>query len=120
MSFGLHAYFLWRSRSPQATVQSAPVAMCSALNLPEQDNEPGRPYIAFLATEVKPTAALTKKEKGSWPFGPLPTICVAPLLGRLLSEESQLSRSVTKINLKLPIPTGERMEKAILLMTQRL
>ena len=52
--------------------------MCSALDLPEQDNEPGRPYIAFLATEVTPKAASTQIKKGTWPSGPLPSVRSAP------------------------------------------
>ena len=52
--------------------------MCSALDLPEQDNEPGRPYIAFSATKVTPTAASTQIEKGARPFGPLPINRPAP------------------------------------------
>ena len=44
-----------------ATVQPLRVGTCSALDLPEQDNEPGRPYISFSATEVTSTAASTQK-----------------------------------------------------------
>ena len=36
--------------------------MCSALDLPKQDKERGRPYIAFSATEVTPTVASGHKE----------------------------------------------------------
>ena len=61
-----------------ATVQPSRVGMCSALDLPEQDSEPGPPFIAFSATEVTPTAASTQVEKGTWSFGPLPTIHPAP------------------------------------------
>ena len=50
----------------------------SALDLPEEDNEPGLPYIAFSATEVTPTAALAQIEKGTWPLDPLPNIRPGP------------------------------------------
>ena len=51
---------------------------CSALDLPEQYEEPGRPYIAFSANEMTRTVASTHREKGTWPFGPLPIIRLAP------------------------------------------
>ena len=61
-----------------SAVQPSRVDVRSALDLSEQDNEPGRPYLSFSATEVTPTAASTPIEKGTWPFGPLPTIRTAP------------------------------------------
>ena len=45
-----------------ATVQPSRVGMCSALDLPEQANEPERPCIVFSATEVTSTAASTQTE----------------------------------------------------------
>ena len=51
--------------------------MCSAFDLPEQDNEPERAYISFFVTEVTSTTEATKQGKGAWPFDALPTICPA-------------------------------------------
>ena len=61
-----------------AAVQPSRVGMCSALDLPEQDNEPERPSIVFSATEVTSKAVSTQTEKDTWPFGPQPTMCPVP------------------------------------------
>ena len=48
--------------------------VCSAYDLPEEDDEPERPYIPFMATEVqsktKPATA-PRQKNGTWLFGPL-------------------------------------------------
>ena len=48
--------------------------VCSAYDLPEEDDDPERPYISFTATEVQsktePTMA-PRQKNGTWPFGPL-------------------------------------------------
>ena len=49
--------------------------VCSAYDLPEEDDEPERLYIFFTATEVqiKTEPAMGPRQKnGAWPFGPLP------------------------------------------------
>ena len=61
-----------------AAVQPSRVGMCSALDLPEQDNEPERPFLVFSATEVTSKTASTQTEKDTWPFGPQPTMCPVP------------------------------------------
>ena len=48
--------------------------VCSAYDLPEEDDEPKRPYISFMATEVQSTtgqATVPRKKNGTWPSGPL-------------------------------------------------
>ena len=49
-----------------------------ALDLPEQDNEPERPFLVCSATEVTSKTASTQTEKDTWPFGPQPTMCPVP------------------------------------------
>ena len=41
-----------------ATGPSRIKGICSAFDLPEEDNQPGRSYTSFTATEVHPTAAI--------------------------------------------------------------
>ena len=55
-----------------AIVQPSRVGMCKAPDLPDQDNEPGRPHVNFSATQV------TQIEKNTWSLGPMPTICSMP------------------------------------------
>ena len=48
--------------------------ICSAHDLPEEDNEPDRPYIFFTATKVQSKtepATAPKQKNGTWLFGPL-------------------------------------------------
>ena len=94
----------YNNNAKVAKVQPLHIGMWSALDLPKQDYEPGRPYIFSSTTEVTPTAAMTQIEKGTWPLGLLPTILPAPRPW-LSSGASQLSRSVNKISLMLPIST---------------
>ena len=57
-----------------ATGPSRVQGICSAYDLPEEDDQPERPYISFTATEVHPTAAIAAKqshEAETWPFGSL-------------------------------------------------
>ena len=44
----------------------------SAYDLPEEDDQPERPYISFTATEVHTTAAIAEEQSHkaeTWPFG---------------------------------------------------
>ena len=46
----------------------------SAYDLPEENDDPERPYISFTATEVQSKTELAtapKQKNGTWPFGPL-------------------------------------------------
>ena len=48
--------------------------VCSAYDLPEEDNEPERSYISITATEAqsKTEPATARRQKNAtWPFGPL-------------------------------------------------
>ena len=48
--------------------------VCSAYDLPEEDDEPERPYISFTATEVQSKtepATAPRQQNGHWLFGPL-------------------------------------------------
>ena len=48
--------------------------VCSVYDLPEEDDEPERPYISFTATEVQiktEPATVPRQKNGTWPFGPL-------------------------------------------------
>lgn len=60
-----------------ATDKPSRVVMCSTKDLTGQNNEPGRLYNAFTATEVISTTVLIQTE-GTWPFGSLKSICSAP------------------------------------------
>ena len=65
--------------------------VCSAYDLPEQDDEPERPYISFMATEVqsKTKTATTPRQKNStWPFGLLTMARPWPFVER---EKSAIS-----------------------------
>ena len=47
---------------------------CSTHDLPEEDDEPERPYISFTKTEVQSKtepATAPRQKNGTWPFGPL-------------------------------------------------
>lgn len=48
-----------------ATAHPSYVGMYSALDLPEQDNKPEHPYIAFSTTVVTSTTVSTETEKGT-------------------------------------------------------
>ena len=57
-----------------ATGPSRVKGICSAYDLPEEDDQPERPYIPFTTTEVHPTAAIGEEqshEADTWPFGSL-------------------------------------------------
>ena len=48
--------------------------VCSAYDLPEEEDQPERPYTSFTATEVHPTAATGAEQSqkaATWPFGSL-------------------------------------------------
>ena len=48
--------------------------VCSTYDLPEEDDEPERPYISITATEVQSKtepATAPRKKNGTWPFGSL-------------------------------------------------
>ena len=48
--------------------------ICSAFNLPGEDDQPKNPYICFTATEVHPTAAIAVEQahnEETWPFSSL-------------------------------------------------
>ena len=57
---------------------------CSGRDIPDPKEDSERPFIFFSATEVTSSAATTtsKQEKGTWPFGPSPTMCPWPLAER--------------------------------------
>ena len=59
--------------------------VCSAYDLPEEDDEPERPYIFFTATEVQTKtepATAPRQKNGAWPFGPLTAACPWPFVER--------------------------------------
>ena len=48
--------------------------VCSACDLPEEDDDPERLYISFAVTEVQnktEPATAPRKKNGTWSFGPL-------------------------------------------------
>ena len=45
-----------------ATGPSCIKGTCNAYDLPEEDDQPGRPYISFTAAEVHPTAETATKQ----------------------------------------------------------
>ena len=61
-----------------ATVKPRREDICSAFDLPEQDNKPGRPFVAFSVSGKTPAAASIQIEKGVWSLDPLPNIRPAP------------------------------------------
>ena len=74
--------------------------VCSAYDLPEEDDEPERPYIYFTATEVQSKTELAtapRQKSGTWPFGlltaahPWPFVGVRSRLFRLVDRMSQTS-----------------------------
>ena len=59
--------------------------VCSAYNLPEEDDEPECPYIFFAATEVQSKtgpATAPRQKNGTWPFGPLTAVRPWPFVER--------------------------------------
>ena len=63
----------------------------SAYDLPEENDDPERPYISFTATEVQSKTELAtapKQKNGTWPFGPLTEAHPWPFVER---EKSAIS-----------------------------
>ena len=63
----------------------------SAYDLPEEDDEPERPYISFTATEVQSTAepaTAPRQKNGTWPCDPLTAARVLLFVGREMSAIS--------------------------------
>ena len=57
-----------------ATGPSRVQGICSAYDLPEEDDQPERSYVSFTATEVHPTAAVAAEQSHkseTRPFGSL-------------------------------------------------
>ena len=59
--------------------------VCSAYDLTEEDDEPERPHISFMATEIQnktEPATAPRQKNGTWPFGPLTAARPWPLVER--------------------------------------
>ena len=59
--------------------------VCSAYDLPEEDDEPEIPYISFTATEVQSKAEPTtapRQKNSTWPFGPRTAVRPWPFVER--------------------------------------
>ena len=57
-----------------ATGPSRIKGICSVFDLPEEDNQPERPFISFTTTEVHPTAEIAAEQshkEETWPFSSL-------------------------------------------------
>ena len=57
-----------------ATRPSRIKGICSAFDLPQEDDQPERPSISFTATEVHPTAEIAAEQihnEETWPFSSL-------------------------------------------------
>ena len=59
--------------------------VCSAYDLPEEDDEPEHPYVSFTATDVHSKTKLAtapRQKNGIWPFGPLTAARPRPFVER--------------------------------------